>query len=76
MSAVGLDLEERVNLGGWQPEGRVSSHLRIYSAGPVQGFHTGQSLQGKRNREDPGRYCSWDIIESGRKANGVRTNRW
>lgn len=38
MSAVGLDLDESVSLGGWRPVGRVSSHLRICSAGPVQGF--------------------------------------
>lgn len=38
MSAVGLDLDESVSLGGcgdqWE---RVSSHLRS-AAGPVQGF--------------------------------------
>ena len=77
MSAVGLDLEDRVNLGRWRPIGRGSSHLRIYSAGPVWGFRDtrrGQHLQGRRNRGDPGRHCSWDVTESAKEQMAVESS--
>lgn len=79
MSAMGLDLEGRVNLGRWRPLGGGSSHLRVYSAGPVLGFNditVNRTYKGKEIRKTQGDNCSWNILESGRRTSGVSVNGW
>lgn len=79
MSTMGLDLEGRVNLGRWRPLGGGSSHLCVYSAGPVLGFNditVNRIYKGKEIRKTQGDNSSWNILESGRRTSGVSVNEW
>ena len=48
--------------------------LQCRSCLRLQGHRRGQHLQGRRNREDPGRPCSWDVTESVKEQMAVESS--